>query len=209
MHFEDTIRGRRSIRRYKDKNVPLSMVGEIIDLAKHAPSSGNLQNWRFIIVTDSEMRHQLAEASLEQYWMVEAPVHIVVCNDYKKVKDHYAELGKMYSIQNCANIAYAIQLAAYDLGLGTCWVGAFDNEKVQQLLEIPDDIDPEIIITLGHSQDMKAEQLREQVKYLTYHDKWGKKFTKLPLEHEKISHKAKKEIEHFKKKLSKIIKRKK
>ncbi|MFH1972265.1 MAG: nitroreductase family protein [archaeon] len=209
MHFEDTIRGRRSIRRYKDKKVPLSLVGEILDLAKHAPSSGNLQNWKFVIVTDSEMRQQLAEAALEQYWMVEAPIYIVICNDYKTVKDHYAELGKMYSIQNCANVAYAIQLAAYDLGLGSCWVGAFDNEKVQQLLEIPDDIDPEIIITLGYSQDMKAEQIRDQIKYFCYFDKWGKKVKKFPLEHEKISYKAKKEIEEFKKKLSKIKKRKK
>ena len=98
MQLKDSILGRRSIRRYKDREVPLSLVGEIIELAKHAPSSGNLQNWRFVIVTDMKKREKLAEASLEQYWMVEAPIHIVVCNDYEKVKEHYGKMGRMYSI---------------------------------------------------------------------------------------------------------------
>jgi len=200
MHFEDTLRGRRSIRRYKDKKVPMSVVGEILDLAKHTPSSGNLQNWRFVVVTDPEKREELAQASLEQYWMVEAPVHIVICNDYNKVKDHYPELGKMFSIQNCAAIAQSIMLAAYDLGLGTCWVGAFDNEKVQRLLSIPDDIDPEIIITLGYSQDMKGVQLREQVKYVTFHEKWGDKFRAAVPELEQLEEKLKGIIKPKKKK---------
>ena len=207
MHFEDVMRGRRSIRRYKDKDIPRSVIGEILDIAKHAPSSGNLQNWRFIVVKDPEMREELAQASMEQYWMVEAPVHIVICNEYQKVKDHYAEMGKMYSIQNCATVAYAITLAAHDLGIGSCWVGAFDNEKVQRLLAIPDNVDPEIIITLGYSDDMKAPQLREKIKFLSYHEKWGAKFKTYPSEPKQVENKIKAEIDSLKKKLSKIKKK--
>ena len=198
MHFEDVIRERRSIRRYKDKDLPLSVVGEILDIAKHTPSSGNIQNWKVIIVKDSEMKQQLAEASMEQYWMVEAPVHIVICNEYNKVKEHYPHLGKMYSIQNCAAVAYAITLAAYDLGLGSCWIGAFDNEKVQRLLAVPDDIDPEIIITLGYSDDMKAPQIRDQVRFMSFSDKWGNKFKNFPTEYDMFEHKVNK---IFKKKI--------
>jgi nitroreductase len=176
MHFEDVIRERRSIRRYKDKDLPLSVVGAILDVAKHSPSSGNIQNWKIIIVKDSEMKQQVAEAAMEQYWMVEASVFLIICNDYDKVKDHYPVLGKMYSIQNCAAFAYAVTLAAQDFGIASCWVGAFDNEKIQRLLSIPDNIDPEIIIPLGYSDDMKSPQLRDEVKYLCFHEKWGAKF---------------------------------
>ena len=209
MHFDDVIRDRRSIRRYKDKKVPLSLVGQILDLAKHAPSSGNMQNWRFIVVTDSEMRQQIAEASMEQYWMVEAPIHIVICNDYDKVKEHFPANGKMYSIQNCAAAAYAIQLAAQDMGLGTCWIGAFDNEKLQRLLSIPDNIDPEIIITLGYSEDMKAPQIRDEVKYITFQEKWGARFKKFDTEEEQVKKIISKEYTKLKEKLKPIKKRKK
>ncbi|MBT3984670.1 nitroreductase family protein [archaeon] len=207
MHFEDVVKERRSIRRYKDKFVPLSLVGELIDIAKHAPSAGNLQNWRMIIVTESDMRQQLAEASMEQYWMVEAPVHIVICNDYDKVKDHYPVMGKMYSIQNCAAIAYAIMLAAHDAGLGTCWVGAFDNEKVQRLLDIPDNIDPEIILTLGYSDDTKNPQLRDQIKYLCFQEKWGAKFKKFDNEYDGVEKRIKFEMNKLKNKLKPIKKK--
>ena len=152
MQLQDAILKRRSIRRYKEKDVPVSLVGDILDVAKHAPSSGNLQNWKFIIVTDLEKREKLAEASLEQYWMIEAPVHIVICNDYQKVKAHYGKMGRMYSIQNCAAVAYGIMLLAAEKGLGSCWIGAFDPDAVQRELEIPDEMDPEIIITLGYSK---------------------------------------------------------
>jgi nitroreductase len=206
MHFEDVIRERRSIRRYKDKDLPLSVVGEILDIAKHTPSSGNIQNWKTIVVKDPEMRQQLAEASMEQYWMVEAPVFLVICNDYDKVKDHYPVLGKMYSIQNCAAFAYAITLAAHDFGVASCWVGAFDNEKVQRLLGIPDNVDPEIIISLGYSDDMKAQQLRDEVKYICFHEKWGAKFKPANNELEQLESGFKKEMTDLKQKL-KIIKK--
>ena len=195
MQLKDSILGRRSIRRYKDREVPLSLVGEIIELAKHAPSSGNLQNWRFIIVTDMKKREKLAEASLEQYWMVEAPVHIVVCNDYEKVKEHYGKMGRMYSIQNCAAVAYAIMLAAQEKGLGTCWVGAFDPDAVQRELNIPENMDPEIIITLGYSNDKKSPALRETLHYLSYFEEWGTKV------------KGFSNVDDVKKKLSSIKKR--
>ena len=175
MQLKDAILKRRSIRRYKEKDVPVSLVGEILDLAKHAPSSGNLQNWKFVIVTDLEKREKLAEASLEQYWMLEAPVHIVICNDYEKVKDHYGKMGRLFSIQNCAAVAQNIMLLAAEKGLGTCWVGAFDPDAVQRELSIPEEMDPEIIITLGYSNEEKHKAVRLDLRYICYLDKWGNK----------------------------------
>ena len=202
MQFRDVYLGRRSIRKYKDKEVPLSLIGEIIDLASFAPSSGNLQNWKCVVVTEQEKRQEIASACLQQEWMIEAPVFIVICNDYNDVKEHYGKLGKLYSIQNCASFAFGILLAAYEYGLGTCWVGAFDNEAVQRILNIPEEMDPEIIITLGYAEEIKKPSLREDPKFFCYFNAWNEKFVKFPSHLQRIKSMAniKKQIQTLRKK---------
>lgn len=200
MEFKNVYLGRRSIRKYKDKEVPLATIGEIIDLAEFAPSSGNLQNWKCIVVTDSEKRQLIADACVEQNWMLEAPVFLVICNDHNDVKNHYGKLGRMYSIQNCANFAFGIMLIAYNYNLGSCWVGAFDNEAVQRILNIPEDMDPEIIITLGYSDEIKKPSLRENPEYITYFNSWGEKYTSFPSHLQKLKENVKKAIKKIKKK---------
>ncbi len=202
MEFKNVYLGRRAVRRYKEKEVSLDLLGEIIDLAGFAPSSGNLQNWRFVIVTDQAKRQQIADAALEQGWMLEAPVYIVVCNDHKDVETHYGKLGKMYSIQNCAVVSFGIMLAAYNKGLSSCWVGAFDNEAVQRVLGIPDDMDPEVIITLGYGDETKKASLREDPRYISYFNSWGATTTNFPshLDQLKSLIDVKKQIQKIKKK---------
>tara|TARA_Y100000310_G_scaffold203527_1_gene203776 strand:+ start:18560 stop:19150 length:591 start_codon:yes stop_codon:yes gene_type:complete len=192
MDFKKVFLGRRSFRKYKKKEVPINLIGEIIDLARYTPSSGNLQNWRFVVVTDQDKRNQIAEASMQQHWMSEAPVHIIICNDYEDVKKHYGKLGKMYSIQNTANISLAITLIAYDLGLGSCWVGAFDNEAVQRILEIPNNMDPEVIIALGYAHEVKEPSMRDDPEYMTFFNSWGNIGVSFPSHLERIKKHIKK-----------------
>ena len=175
MQFKEVYLSRRSIRRYRDKEVPLETIAEIIDLASYAPSSGNIQNWRLVVVTSTETKHEIMESCLNQGLMMEAPVFIVVCNDYEKVKNHYGKLGKLYSIQNCSNIAFGLTLVAKEHGLGSCWVGAFDEEAVRRILKIPDNMDPEIIITLGYAEEIKSPSLRDIPNYITFFNYWGNK----------------------------------
>ncbi len=200
MEFEKAYLNRRSIRKYKDKEIPLSLVGEILDLACFAPSSGNLQNWRFVVVTDQNIRQEIADACLQQTWMIDAPVFIVVCNEYNEVKSHYGKLGKMYSIQNCANVATGIMLVAADKGLGSCWVGSFDNEAIQRILKIPESVDPEIIITLGYSNEVKQPSLREDLSTITFFNSWSNKFASFPSHLEKFKASVKKQFQKIKKK---------
>jgi nitroreductase len=157
MELQESITERRSVRKYADKEVPLHIIAEIMEHARLAPSAGNSQNWRFIIVLDREKRIKISEAA-NKPWMKEAPVHIAVCNYSKKLTSLYAESGKMFSIQDCAIIAAYMQLLAVEKGLGTCWVGAFDNEKVGNILKCPDDIKIEAIITLGYPGEEDAKQ---------------------------------------------------
>ncbi len=152
MELKNIIQKRKSIRNYQKKDVKSWVIGEILDSARYAPSAGNAQNWRFIVVKDKDMKNKLAEASLKQYWMNTAPVFIVVCSDDYKIEKLYGERGKLYAVQNCAVAAAYIMLKAVELDLGTCWVGAFDNEKVSKILGLSPDLTPQAIITLGYPE---------------------------------------------------------
>ncbi len=158
MDITEAIKQRHSVRKYKDKPVEINDVLEILNTAKESPSSGNLQNWRFVIVTDEKKRHEIAEACLKQAWMEEAPAHIVICNDQSEVIANYEDAGKKYSIQNCAIVSQNIMLAALKFKLGSCYVGAIDDFAVRAILKIPDNIEVEAIITLGYAAEEEREK---------------------------------------------------
>ena len=159
------IMSRRSIRKYKDIPVEWDKVGEILQAGMAAPSSGNLQNWKFIVVLDEDKRGKLAEASLEQYWMQNAPVHIIIVAEIQKARQFYGTRGeRLYSVQNCAAAAENMLIAAHSLGLGGCWVGSFDEDMVRRVCKIPEYIRPQAIITIGYAN----EQVPSPGKYRPY-----------------------------------------
>ncbi|MFH1065804.1 MAG: nitroreductase family protein, partial [Nanoarchaeota archaeon] len=137
MEIQECIHKRRSVRKYLNKEVSNETVSEILDIARLAPSAYNAQNWRFIIVTDKEKRKQISDCCSSQHWMTDAPVFIVVCNFHKKLNDMHKDKGMLFSTQDCAIIASYIQLLAVEKGLGTCWVGAFDNDELNKIIHNP------------------------------------------------------------------------
>ena len=91
----------------------------------------------------------------------------------------YGDLGRMFSIQDCAIFASYLMLLATEKGLGCCWVVAFDSEAVRRILEIPESIDPEMILTLGYSDDRKIEEpVRFELPEIVFFDKWNNKINK-------------------------------
>ncbi|MBS3095077.1 nitroreductase family protein [Candidatus Woesearchaeota archaeon] len=158
MDLTKAIIERSSVRSYKNKQVKIEEVLEVLNIAKEAPSSGNIQNWRFIIVIDESKIKEISTACLSQSWMSQAPVHIVICNDYQEVIDNYNEYGKKYSVQNCAIVAQNIMLTATDFGLGTCFVAAFDDFALHRILKIPESINIEAVITLGYPSEIEKEK---------------------------------------------------
>ncbi len=175
MDVDACIRGRRSCREYLDKNVPLDVVGDVLEAGTYAPSAGNKQNWQFIVVTDEDKRNRIAQLCKNQDWMIEAPVHIVICNDADAIKNNYPDRGEIYATQNCAVAAGLMMLKAEDVGLGSCWVGGFDAVGIRNLLEIPENIIPELILTIGYPNRMDKEAERISVNLVTFFDKYGKK----------------------------------
>ncbi|MCK4483131.1 nitroreductase family protein, partial [Candidatus Bathyarchaeota archaeon] len=107
---------------------------KLVDSARWAPSAGNTQPWRFIIVRKPEIKRKLAAAALGQSFVEEAPVVIVVCADEDRSSMGYGVRGKtLYCIQDTAAAIQNIHLAAYSLGLGTCWIGAFREEEARRI----------------------------------------------------------------------------
>src|SRR5271157_5081485 len=108
-----------------------------------APSAGNLQGRDFIIIKDQAMRDKLRAAALGQRFIAEAPVCIVVCANFSRTSARYGKRAELYSVQDSAASIMNMMLMAQDLGLGTCWVGAFNEKEVTELLAIPSGVRPE------------------------------------------------------------------
>lgn len=176
----DTIKAmteRRSVRKYSDKKVKMDYIADLIEAAKFAPSSGNVQNWRVIVVEDENIREDIAIACLKQKWMTQAPVFLVICDEKINVKRLFGKRGvDLYSIQNCSAFTQNILLAAKDYGIDSCWVSAFDEEAVSRILKIPDGYVPEAIITLGYRKDKEIKApSRINLKEIVYLNQFGNK----------------------------------
>jgi nitroreductase len=144
------IKNRRSIRTFKDTGIPNKTVDELIEAAQWAPSAGNIQPWEFIIIRKQETKHKLAEAALNQTFIEEAPVVIVACANENRSAQRYGQRGAtLYCLQDTAAAIQNINLAAHALRLGTCWIGAFNEDEARQILNIPEGIRPIAIVPVG------------------------------------------------------------
>ncbi len=170
----ECIESRRSIRKYQDKTVEFEKVGNILNAGRLAPSAGNLQDWKFILVTERDLRKQLAEACSQQYWMETAPIHIVICSQPAKTERFYGKRGEeLYTIQNCAAAAQNMLLAAHAQGLGACWVGAFEDHAIRRILTMSDDAQPLAVIVVGYADEAPMPPSKLTVENVTFIERWG------------------------------------
>ena len=173
MDLFEAIYGRRSIRSFKETPIPEEALTKILDAARWAPSAGNVQPWEFIVVWDDETREKLASAALGQSFIAEAPVDIVVCVDLARARMAYGVRGEtLYCIQDTAAAIENMLLAAYALGLGTCWVGAFSEEAVSRILNIPSGYRPVAIIPVGYPDEKPRPRPRRSLKEIVHLDRF-------------------------------------
>jgi len=176
METFDCIESRRSVRKYDKKDVPDEMIAEILTAGTYAPSAGNSQEWEFIIVKDEETKKKLSEASLHQSHVRDAPAIIVILANLEKIGEKYKERGKqVYALQDTAACVQNMLLAANDLGLGACWIGAFDEDEIEDVMEIPEKFRVVAMITLGFSlpYEIKKELNRISFERLTWKNRYG------------------------------------
>lgn len=156
------IRERRSIRKFKSDPVPDKILHEIIEAGMLAPSAGNLQSRKFIVLKGNAKKKFQASAS-GRFQLGDEPVLIVVCAD-KKAIEKYGERGiELYTKLDCAASIMNMMLAAHAHGLGTCWVGSFDEETVRRELRLPENLRPISIIPLGFPAEKPERPQRKSM----------------------------------------------
>nr|WP_092068075.1 nitroreductase family protein [Dendrosporobacter quercicolus]NSL46927.1 nitroreductase family protein [Dendrosporobacter quercicolus DSM 1736]SDL69568.1 Nitroreductase [Dendrosporobacter quercicolus] len=148
------MRESQAVRTFKQDDIPEADLTRIIEAACWAPSAGNLQPWYFYVVKNERVKAAIAEVCFEQEQIEAAPVCVVIMADPAKSNDQYGERGaQLYCLQDTAAAAENMILAADALEIGSCWVGAFDERKVQQAVEAPPRLRAVAIICLGYSNE--------------------------------------------------------
>jgi len=145
MDVFEAIQKRRSVRKYLDKEVPMELILKVLEAGRLAPSAHNSQPWHYIIVTDPEKRKKIAESGKWAGFLKNTPVVIVGCGNPEASPNWYV-VDVAISMQNMV-------LEATELGLGTCWVGSFDEKVVKDLLEIPEKYKVVALLALGYPAD--------------------------------------------------------
>ena len=169
MEFFEAIKNRRSIRTYKKQELTQDTINQLIDAARLAPSAGNAQSWAFVLATESKTKEALANAAFGQKWLEEAAVVFVVCADMKRAEESYGERGKtLYSIQDTSAAIENILLAAYSMGLGTCWMGAFREEEIRKVINAPPHMKPVALIPVGYPNESPRARSRRPSSEVVY-----------------------------------------
>jgi len=172
----EAIKSRRSVRAFTSEPVSDAEVEKLIDAARWAPSAGNIQPWEFIVVRDPKTKRGLSEAALNQTFIEEAPVVIVVCANLLRSSQGYGSRGiNLYCLQDTAAATQNMLLAAQAMGLATCWIGAFQEEEARKVLNIPSGVRPVAIIPVGHAAEKPMARSRRRLSEIVHRETFGRK----------------------------------
>ena len=167
MEVKEAIQTRRSVRAYQDKEVPEEKIKKVLEAAQSAPSANNQQPWKFIVVRDPKNREKLTRAAANQSFVGEAPVIIV------------AVALQPESVMRCGVPKYPVDLAiavdhmtllAVDEGLGTCWIGAFYQDEVRKILNIPEKYKVVALLPLGFPADKPGSKFRKPLEEIVCYE---------------------------------------
>ncbi len=164
MDLSELMWKRKSIRNFRNEDVPDDLILELIDAARSAPSAGNCQPWHFYVIRNENVKKQLYESAYRQSFLLSAPVLLVVCAVLSRTSGRYGDRGvNLYCIQDTAAAVQNLLLRATSLGLGTCWVGAFDENAARNALNLDKDKRPVAIIPVGYPATDPAKTSRRPV----------------------------------------------
>ncbi len=168
MDFLQLANSRKSVRTFTKEDVPQSLINQLIEAAQAAPSAGNRQPWRFIIIKNKQVLNSIVERSCKQAFIATAPLSIVVCADVLRSAERYMQRGReLYCIQDTAAAIQNILLCAHSLGLGGCWCGAFDEKELSETLSLKNEMRPVAIIPIGYPKDDAQKRGRRPIEEIT------------------------------------------
>jgi nitroreductase len=207
MDVFECIETRRCIRKYLNRPVEFSKVIAILEAGHYAPSAGNLQDWRFIIITDRDVIKRLPQHCVGQNHVV-APVVIVVCADCDITGKHYGLRGKrLYCTQNCAAAIENMLLTAHALGLGGNWIGAFDEDKIKEIFSIPEEVRPQAILTFGYPDEEPPPKKVRDLEIVCFFNQYGNKVENMETAIHDYSLELQKKIKNFQERAPDVIDR--
>lgn len=169
MKVFEAIKKRRSIRKFDPtKKVTDEKIERLLEAARWAPSAGNLQSWFFFVVSDQKLKQQLVEAALGESFIAEAPVVFISCADLQRSASRYGRRGEaLYAIQDATIATQNIWLAATEMGLGMVWIGAFDEDEISRVLELPTHLRPIAILPIGYPAESPSPPTRRSIKEIS------------------------------------------
>ena len=157
MTVMEAIKGRKSIRSYDSKPIEPEKITAVMEAARLAPSARNRQMWKFIVVTDAELKDKLLDACNGQQFVKQAPAAIIACGEAPGVM---ACGQPVETVDTCIALSF-VMLKAYEEGLGTCWLGNFNQEKVKAVANIPDDVVVVAVTPLGYPAEIPDARPRK------------------------------------------------
>jgi len=169
MDVMECIRSRRSVRSYEDREVEEEKLQQVLEAGRLAPSANNRQEWKFVVVRDRDLRGRLADAACGQAFVGEAPVVIAAC---AVETDRTMTCGHPAHVVDLAIALDHMALAARSLGLGTCWIGAFHQDKVKEVLGIPDAVQVIELMPLGYPTSWPDARPRKGTGEVVCYDRW-------------------------------------
>jgi len=163
MSVLDIIRRRRSVRKYKPDAIPDDVLDRLLEAARLAPSGKNSQPWKFILVRDPERKASVAEACRGQMFMAAAPVIFVACGYPDLSYPKQGNYMKSWPIDVTCALDH-LMLQACEEGLGTCWIGAFEEKDVKRLLNVPEEVRVLALTPIGYPDEVPRDRGRKPLK---------------------------------------------
>jgi nitroreductase len=171
MDVLEAIKTRRSVRRYRATPVPEDLLKTVLNAARLAPSANNAQPWRIIVVTDEDLKVKLVAGAHGQKFLAEAPVVLVACG----IPDEAFQTVGGYMSSHVMDVSIALDhltLAAHSVGLGTCWVAWFKEDKVREVLGIPEDVRVVAMTPLGYPDESPERTTRRNLEELVLQERY-------------------------------------
>ncbi len=173
----EIIKGRRSIRKYEDKDVPTELLNKVLEAVQWAPSWANTQVWDVVVVKDRSLKEKLQETIVPKNpatkAIVDAPVVLALCGKLGASGYYYGQVTTKHGDWFMFDLGLATQnlcLTAHDLGLGTVIVGLFDHDKAAEALKIPEGFELAALIPLGYPAKVGQAPKRKDVTEFTHDD---------------------------------------
>jgi len=161
----DVILSRRSIRRYEQRPIPEETLKLILEAGRRAPSAINRQPWHFIVVTEPNLKEKLSQGRYNKF-LKDAAVVIVGCGQYGNTPaDRWVPIDVTIAMENMV-------IAAWSIGVGSCWVGAFDEKEVKELLGIPENMKILALLSMGYPAEQPPQREKKPLESIVHYNKF-------------------------------------